>query len=149
MRGRRLDRVVKFDIGQLGAANNALLYFGGKRIPAFHVVQVFLHDDIAAAGKGAVLGADKNRIERSLIQRILRSIDKAEEIAFVEKAKAMHFIEWRNGVSEPAQDLGRQFETKVRALGADVEHQIAGRRGSMTRAGLDLAERMQFGRAGL
>ena len=46
-----LDGIVQFDVGQLGAADDAFLRFGGERIPCVKIVEIFLHDDVAAAGK--------------------------------------------------------------------------------------------------
>jgi hypothetical protein len=59
----------------------------------------------------------------------------------------MHFIDRRNGIAEPVHDLRRQFEAKIHALWRGCE--TSGRRAWRERdaAGLDLAERMQFGRA--
>src|SRR3984957_7281544 len=53
-----LDRIVQFDIGKLGAADDAFLRFGGERIPCSKIMEIFLNDDIAAAGKVSVLVTD-------------------------------------------------------------------------------------------
>jgi hypothetical protein len=49
VRGRRLDGVIELDVGKLGTADDTFLGFGGKRVSAGQIVQVFLHDHIAAA----------------------------------------------------------------------------------------------------
>ncbi len=85
-------------------------------------------------------------IDRRLRRRVLRAIDKAEEIAIVEIAKAMNFVDRRNRAAEPGHDLHCQLETEVHALGANVKQEIAGRRDGLACARLDLAKRMQFGR---
>src|SRR5207302_5932860 len=74
------------------------------------------------------------------------SVDKADEIAIIEIFKAMHFVHGRDSVPEPRHDLRRQLEAEIRALGANVEDQVAGRGHRMARSGLDFLERMQFRR---
>ena len=74
------------------------------------------------------------------------SADEAEEIAVVEIAKAMDFIDRRGRVADPGHDLGRQLEAQIHALGANVEEEIAGRGNRMARAGLDLAKGVQLRR---
>ena len=67
---------------------------------AFHaskIVKIFLHDDVAAAGERGVLLADEHGVDRCLALRILRSVDKAEEIAVVEVTESLHFVHRRNG----------------------------------------------------
>src|SRR4029077_142653 len=70
----------------------------------------------------------------------------AEEIAVVEIAKPMHFVDRRNRIAEPGHDLRRQLEAEVHALGANVEEEIARRRARMARARLDLSKGMQLRR---
>src|ERR1700721_1690671 len=73
-------------------------------------------------------------------------VDKADQVAVIEITKAMHFVDRRNGVADPGHDLGRQFETEIHALGANVKDEIAGCRHGMARAGLDFPKGMQFRR---
>ncbi len=146
MGGGRLDGVVKLDVGKLVAADDALLGFGRQRIPAGQIVKIFLHDHVAAAGECRVLRADIDGIVGCLTRGVLRSVDKADQIAVVEIAKAVHFVDRRNRVTELRHDLRRQFEAEIHALGADVKQQVAGRGDRMARAGFDFAERMQFRR---
>ena len=61
-----LDGIVQFDVGKLGAADDAFLRLGGQRIPCVQIVKIFLHDDVAAAGKRGVLLADKHGVGRRL-----------------------------------------------------------------------------------
>jgi hypothetical protein len=58
----------------------------------------------------------------------------------VEIAKAVHLVDHRGGVAQPRRDLRSQFETQIRALGADVEQQIARCRDGMARAAADFAK---------
>ena len=126
-----LDRVVQLDIRELGAADDTLLFLGGQRVPPGQIVQVLLHDDIAAAGERRVLVADERCIVDGSARGILRSVDKAEEIAGIEITKAVHLIDRRHGGTEPGHDLRRQLEAQIQALGTDVEQQVAGRRDGM------------------
>ena len=59
-------------------------------------MQIFLHDDVAAAGEGGVLVADISGVDGRLPGRILRAVDEAEQIAVVEIAKAMHLVDRRD-----------------------------------------------------
>src|SRR5262249_55941297 len=54
VRRRRLYRVVQFDVGQLGAADDALLLLRRQRVPSVQIVEIFLHDHIAAAGERGI-----------------------------------------------------------------------------------------------
>ena len=149
VREARLDRVVELDIGQFGAADDAFLRLGRQRVPAGQVVQVLLHDHIAAAGKAAILVADQHGIDRRLALRVFGAVDKAQQIAVVEIAKAVHLVGDRHRVAEPRHDLGRQLEAQIHALGADVEQHVARRGDGVARSGAEFPERMQLGRARL
>ena len=105
-----------------------------------------MHDHVAAAGEGGVFGAHISGIDRRLPGRVLGAVDKADEIAVVEIAKAVHFVDRRHRLAELSHDLRRQFETQVHALGANVKDEIARRRDRMARAGFDFPKRMQFRR---
>ena len=142
----RFNRVVELDVGKLGPADNALLRLRGQRVPSANVVQVFLHDHVAAAGECQVFCADIDGFDGLLGRRVFRAVNEADEVAVVEIAKAMDFINRRDRVAEPGHDLGRQLEAEVHAPGANVEEEIAGRGDRMARAGLDLAKGMQLRR---
>ena len=110
------------------------------------IVQIFLHDHVAAAGEEGVLGSDISGVDRRLRRRVLRAVDETEQIAVVEIAKAMHLVDRRNRVAELRHDLRRQLEAEVHALGANVKHEIARRRDRVARTGLDLPKGMQLRR---
>ena len=93
MRETWLDRIVELDVGELGAADDALLRFGGQRVPRGKVVHVFLRDHIAAAGEGGILGADERGFDHRAPTRIFGAVDEAQKVAVVEIAKAMHFVD--------------------------------------------------------
>src|SRR5215831_20855517 len=54
MRRRRFQSVVEFNVRKLDTPYNALLRFGGQRIPASHIVKIFLNNHIAAARERGV-----------------------------------------------------------------------------------------------
>ena len=63
-------------------------------------MQILLHDHIAATGEGRVLVADQGRDIGGLTDRVLRSVDKAKQIAIIEALEAMHFIDDRHRACE-------------------------------------------------
>ncbi len=85
----RLDRLVELDVGKLGPADDALLRLGWKRVPCAEVVQIFLHDHVAAAGEGGILRADDGGFGHFAAAWILRAVDEPEQVAVVEIAKAV------------------------------------------------------------
>ena len=64
VRRGRLDGVVQFDVGQLGAADDAFLRLRRKRVPGVEIVQILLHDDVAAAGESRILLADEHGVDQ-------------------------------------------------------------------------------------
>src|ERR1700693_1802061 len=105
-----LDRIVQFDIGKLGAADDAFLRFGGEGIPCVHIVEIFLYDDVTTGNKRRVFVADEHGIGYSGAAGILRAIDEPQEIALVEVTKAVHLIHRRNGISQTRHNLSGQLE---------------------------------------
>ena len=61
----------------------------------------------------------------ALARRVLRSVHKAEEIAGIEITKAVHFVDWRHGGTEPGRYLRRQLEAQIHPPGTDVEQEVA------------------------
>src|SRR5208282_6044814 len=79
-----LDRIVQFDIGKLGAADDAFLRFGGECVPGAKIVEIFLHDDIAATGKVSILVADYYGVSRRRAPGIFCAVDETHKISVVE-----------------------------------------------------------------
>ena len=133
--GERLVRlarrvvVVELDVVDLGAADDRLLLLGRQRRPGRQIVQVLLHDDVAAAGEVGILVADERRRRagrgrsgsrcrrRSRAGRGRRSSESP-----VTSSTTAH------GVAEPVEQQPLELEAQVVALGADVEEQVARRR---------------------
>jgi len=146
VRPTRLYRVIEFNVGQFGATNDAFLRLSRERIPARHVVQVFLDNDIAAASEGRVFVADQHGIDGLLPGRVFGPVDKPQQVAAVEIAKTVHLIDRRNGASEPVHDLRCQFEAKIHPLRPDMEQNVARGSDRVARSGLEFAKGMQFRR---
>ena len=115
----------------------------GHRVPCREVVEVLLHDHIAAAGKSRVLLADDGGVDGGLVHGILRAVDETEQVAIVEVLEAMHLVRHGDGAAEPRHDLDRQLEAQIHARGADVKEDVARRRDGVMLAA-DFTERMQF-----
>ena len=64
----------------------------GSVVPSLQVMQVFLHDHVAAAGKGRVLLADDGGVDGRLIHGVLRAIDEADQVAIIEIVEAVHLV---------------------------------------------------------
>ena len=143
----RLDRGVELDVGELGAADDPFLRLGRQIVPALQIVQVFLHDDIAAAGESRVLAADEGGVERVAAFRIFGAVDKAQEIALVEIAEAVDLVLGRDQSPEPAHDLPGQLEAQIHAPRPDVEQDVARGGDCLARPAAKFAERVQLGRA--
>ena len=88
-----LDRVVQFDVVELGPADDVLLLLGGQGVPLGQVMQVLLDDHVAAAGVRRVLGADHRRLDRVLAGRVLRPVHEADQVPVVEVAEAVHLVD--------------------------------------------------------
>ena len=143
----RLGRGVEFDVGRLGAADDPFLRFGRQCVPGGEVVQVFLHDHIAAAGEVRVLVPDQGGVERRLAVRVFGAVDKSQQVALVEKSKAVNLVCHGDGVCNLVHDLARQFEAQIHAVRPDVKEDVAWGGDRMARAGAKFVERVQFGRA--
>src|SRR6266851_1580411 len=122
--------------------SDTFLRLGRQRIPSREIVQVFLHDDVAAPGERSVFLADEHGIDRRVAPRILRSVDEADEIAVVEVTKAVHFFCRRHRLSDARHDLRRQFEAQIHAVRANVKEQVARRGNRVAPSGTNLPERM-------
>ena len=117
-----------------------------ERIPSVKIVEIFLHDDVAAAGERGVLVADDHGIDHCLAPRILRPVDETHEIAVVKVTEAMHFVYRQYSISETRHDLHRKFEAQIHTLRADVEQQVARRGNRMARSCANLLERTKLRR---
>src|SRR3984893_10431348 len=145
VRRRRFYRVVQFDVGQLAAADDALLHLRGERVPSVQVMEIFLHDYVAAPSERGILLADECGVDHRFATRILGAIDEAQEVAVIEVPKAMNLVDRRDRFAEARHNLRRHFEAKIHPLRADMEQQVPWRRNRMVLGATDLAERVEFG----
>ena len=125
MRIGRLDRVVHLDVIELGPPDHPFLLLGRQRVPRAHVVHIFLHVHIAAAGEVGILVADLRGRHRDRPVRVLCAVDEAHQVAVVEEFEAVHLVDDRQRAVHRLDDLGGQLEADVHRFGADVEQQIA------------------------
>ena len=126
--------------------DDVLLLLGRQRVPGCHVVQVLLHDHIAAAGERRILGADQRRAGGGRTDRVLGPVHESEQVPLVEIAEPVHLVHHGHRVRQPGHDLGGQLEAQVHPGGPDVEQHVARGGDGVPRAGLDLLERVQPGR---
>src|SRR6185437_4822607 len=104
--GRRwLHGVIQLDIRKFFAPDDAFLLLGGKGVPALHIVQIFLDNDVAAANERRVFLTDERRFECGLAPRILRSVDESNDITIVEVAETVHLIDNSNGILDSLHDV--------------------------------------------
>ena len=109
-------------------------------------MQIFLDDDIAAAGEVGIFIADERRGGQIEAGRVGRAVDKAEQVAGIEIAKARDFVDDRHGVPEVVEQNALELEAHVGTFGADVEEKVARRRGGRMNRSLDRRERFQLQR---
>ena len=69
-----------------------LLLLDGHCVPSLQVVQVLLHDHVAAAGERGVLLADDGGVDGCLVDGVLRAVDEAHQVAVVEILEAVHLV---------------------------------------------------------
>ena len=74
--------VVDLYVFELGPAQARRLGLGRERRPAGHVVDVLLHDDVAAAREvRVVVGGDQRRVGQLGAGRVRGAVDEAEQVA--------------------------------------------------------------------
>jgi hypothetical protein len=93
MRVGGFDVVGQLDVAELGAANCALLLLDRERVPGLEVVQVLLHDDVAATGELGVLLADRDRGDCRRAVWVFGPIDEAEQVALVKRPEAVNLVD--------------------------------------------------------
>ncbi len=140
-----LDRVVQFDVVELGPADDVLLLLGAQGVPLGQVMQVLLDDHVAAPGVRRVLGADHRRLDRVLAGRVLRPVHEADQVPVVEVAEAVHLVDGVGGLAQPRADMRGQFEAQVHPVRADMEQQVRLGGDGVPLASPDFAERVQSG----
>ncbi|MNL22819.1 hypothetical protein D3C87_1441790 [compost metagenome] len=146
---RRLDVVVQFHVGQLVPPDDAFLAFHGQRIPRGHVVQVLLHQHVAAARELGVFIADDGEMHGFAPFGVFSAVDKADDGAAVEVAETVHFVHHRHRIAQAVHQQGRHFKAQVHGIGADVQQDVARGRHGHALAVTEDAERVQVGRAWL
>ncbi|GAA2769800.1 hypothetical protein GCM10019017_08240 [Streptomyces showdoensis] len=116
----RLHVVGELDVVRLVAADHAFLLVDGEPLPGRHVVQVLLHDHVAAAPESGVLVADEDGPGRDPALGVLAAVDESQQVTLVEVAEAVHLVDDGHGTREAPRDQPGQLEAEVHALGAYV-----------------------------
>lgn len=133
--------VGQLDIVRFATPDDGLLLLRGEPPPGVHVVHVPLHDDVAAARRGRVVGrGGKDGVGDIWRHGIRRAIDKAQQISRVEISKADCGILDGDGAAEQLHELALQLKVNVSTLCADVEQDIARRRHGRVLGAAHLAE---------
>lgn len=141
-----LDAVGELDVGELRPPDHPLLLLGAQRVPRRQIVEVLLHDDVAAAREIRVLGADQRSRPRIIAHRVLGAVDEAQQIPVVEVAEPVRLVDDLHRTAEPVEQLGGPLVAHVHPLGPDVEQQIARGRGGVVAGPVQLLEGMERGR---
>ena len=92
----------EFVIGFFAAANAGFLFGSGNGIPFFQIVQVFLQQNIAAAGIRFAFGNNGDIAHIVIALRIFRAIDKTVQTAVFIQAQAVFFSGYADAVAECA-----------------------------------------------
>ena len=123
----RLDVVRHLDVGQLGAPDRPLLVLDGQGVPGVQVVQVLLHDDVAAAGEAG--SASPIRAAAPAARPTGFSVPST-------KPSRSRSSKYRNPCTssttvdrarQPGHDLAGEFEAQVHPVVPDMEQQVPGR----------------------
>ncbi len=138
--------IVQLDVVVLGAADDRFLRLGLLRAPGIQVVQVLLHDHVAAAGMVGVFVADDRGFRQRQPFRVGRAIDEVQQVTAIEVAEAGHLVHRLHGVAEGHQQIALEGDDQVHGTRAHVVQQVTrGGHGGVGRT-LDLAERLQLAR---
>ena len=115
------------DVVVLGAANDLLLLGDGQGVPRGHVVDVLLHELVAAAPVHGVAVTDDAKVFacRGGL-RVLGAVHKTDDGAAVPVAEAVHLIQYLGNIAQSRGNSGRHIVGDGRLGRADVEVQIAG-----------------------
>ena len=115
------------DVVVLGAANDLLLLGDGQGVPRGHVVDVLLHELVAAAPvHGVAVTDDAEVFARRGGLRVLGAVDKTDDGAAVPVAEAVHLIQYLSNIAQCRGNSGRHIVGDGRLSRADMEVQIAG-----------------------
>lgn len=129
------------------ASYDTLLLFNRKRVPALHIVQILLDDNVAAADERGVFAADDRGFDGAYVARVLGAVDESDQIACVEVTEAVRFVVNRNRPGNAFHAVGHQLEAHVHARRANVQQHVTRGRHRMSVRCTNLAKRVQFRRS--
>ncbi len=104
---------IEFDVVELRAADDALLIGDRQLLPRGEIVQVLLHDDIAAASELRIFRTDERVVRESGADRVLSAIDEPQEVAGIEVTESRDLIDDRHVVTELAEQQLLQLEASI------------------------------------
>ena len=105
---------------------------------AGEIVEVLLHDDVAASGERRILRCHRHRLAGAVSLGILGAVDEAEQVALIEGLEAVDLVDHGRRAPEAlGQPLG-ELEAQIRALGPNVKQQVSGRARSGVHRSLEL-----------
>ena len=127
MRVGGLFVLAHLDVVVLGSADDLLLLGDRQAVPRGHVVDVLLHELVAAAPVHGVIVTDDAEVFacRGGL-RVLGAVHEADDGAAVPVAEAVHLLEHLGNIAQRCGNSGRHIVGDRRLGRADVEVQIAG-----------------------
>ena len=125
MRVGGLDIIIQLHIIQLRATDNLFLLLSRQRIPAGQIMEILLNNHIASRGEPRILAGYQGSINGLLALRVLRPVDKTDEVATVKITETMNLVNRADHRSKPSRDLRRQLEAQVHALRPDMKEHVA------------------------
>ena len=115
------------DVLVLGAANDLLLLGDGQGVPRGHVVDVLLHELVAAAlVQGVIVTDDAEVFACRGGLRVFGAVHKTDNGAAVPVAEAVHLLQHLSNIAQSRSNSGRHIVGDGRLGRADVEVQITG-----------------------
>ena len=111
----------------LGTADDFLLLGDRQGVPRGHIVDVLLHELVAAALVHGVIVTDEAEVfARRGSLRVLGAVHKTDNGAAVPVTEAVHLIQHLGNIAQSRGNSGRHIVGDGRLGRADVEVQIAG-----------------------
>ena len=112
MRVGRFDVVRELDVAQLRATDRSLLLFDGQSVPGHEVMNILLHDDVAAAGELRILVADHDRGEGGGPLGVLGTVDEPEQITLVERPEAVDLVDHAGRTRQPLASAAERARSR-------------------------------------
>lgn len=132
---------------RVGTTDRTFLLFDRQRIPRLEIVQVLLHDHITAVGEVRVAVTDQNCGNGVVVLGVLGAVDEPQEVAAVEVAEAVGFVDDLRDTTQAIVDLRHEFEAQVHRRRPHVEQEVARGGGRVVCVAVQRYEFVEFGGA--